>query len=95
MNRRDRCERCNQVIARRIRRVKIMNPKSVNAQYGPEGQDLIDKPAVASLLGVSVRTVDSLMARGKIPYFKLSERCVRFRRSDVLDHLAKTCRIAG
>ena len=75
--------------------MKIMNVKNPNGEYYPKDWDLIDKPAVAGLLGVSVRTVDSLMARGRIPYYKLSERCVRFRRSDVLDHLAKTCRIAA
>jgi len=60
-----------------------------------DNSDLIDKPTVAGILSVSVRTVDSLMARRKIPYFKLSERCVRFRRSDVLEYLARTCRISG
>lgn len=44
---------------------------------------LLTKPQIASRLQVSTRTIDSWMALGYIPFFRIG-RCVRFRWDDVL-----------
>ena len=45
--------------------------------------DFLTKTQVAELIGVSTRTIDNLMRRGQLPYLKLSERLVRFPRTDL------------
>ena len=46
-------------------------------------EPLPDKHVVARRLGVSVRTVDRMVATRKIPFFLLGPRIVRFRWADV------------
>ena len=48
-----------------------------------EKPDFLTKAQVAELIGVSTRTIDNLMRRGQLPYLKLSERLVRFPRTDL------------
>lgn len=48
-----------------------------------EKPDFLTKTQVAELIGVSTRTIDNLMRRGQLPYLKLSERLVRFPRTDL------------
>lgn len=40
--------------------------------------ELVTKKQVAKAIGISVRTVEGMMARKVIPFFKLSPRLVRF-----------------
>jgi excisionase family DNA binding protein len=47
---------------------------------------------VAKRLGNTTRTVDNMMRRGMIPYYKLGYR-VAFRWSEIQSHLAQTCRV--
>ena len=58
-------------------------------------REYVNKREVAAMLGVSRRTIDNLMRAGRIPFFKLSRKLVRFHREDLNDYLRKTCRIAG
>lgn len=55
-------------------------------------EPFIDKHEVAFRLGRTTRTVDSLMRRGFIPYYKVGYR-VQFRWSEIQSHFAQTCRI--
>ena len=52
----------------------------------------INKRQVARRMGRTVRSVNNLMRRGMIPYYKLGH-CVVFRWSEIQSHLAKTCRV--
>ena len=45
------------------------------------------KQQAADFLGMTVRTLESRMKQGLLPYFKIS-RFVRLRRKDVLEHLS-------
>ena len=55
-------------------------------------EPFIDKHEVALRLGRTTRTVDNLMRRGFIPYYKVGYR-VQFRWSEIQSHFAQTCRI--
>ena len=58
------------------------------AQCGSQGREYLNKRQVARLLGLSVRTIESLMSRGILPYLKLSERCIRFYHDDITAAMA-------
>lgn len=51
--------------------------------------ELLDKKEAATFLRVSTRTVDDWMRRRRIPYAKLPSGAVRFRRSQLLEFVAK------
>lgn len=55
-------------------------------------EPFINKREVAKRLGNTTRTVDNMMRRGMIPYYKLGYR-VAFRWSEIQSHLAQTCRV--
>lgn len=57
--------------------------------------DLLSKPEAARLLGISVRTLDGLMARRAVPYLKLGRKLVRFQRGDLLAHIRERYRVAA
>ncbi|MBL9172675.1 MAG: helix-turn-helix domain-containing protein [Verrucomicrobiales bacterium] len=65
-----------------------------NGSNPPEG-DLLDKPATARLLGISVRTLDGLMAARKVPYLKIGRKIVRFHRQDVIAHLRERFQVGA
>lgn len=46
-------------------------------------QALFGKREAAARLGISVRSLESLMAAGKIGFVRVSNRAVRFRAEDV------------
>jgi len=52
-------------------------------------QDILNKPEAAAFLRIKKRTLDDWMRRGLIPYSKLPTGTVRFRRSQLLEFLAK------
>lgn len=65
---------------------------AVPAAVDPAAEPFISKAEVARRLGRTLRTVDKLMKRGRIPYYKFDWR-VAFRWSEVQAHLAETCRV--
>jgi len=54
----------------------------------------IKKAEVARRLQKTVRTVENLMRRGILPYYKIG-RSVDFKWSDIESQLAQTCRVGG
>lgn len=54
----------------------------------PEPEGYIDKRECAKRLGRTVRSVDTYMAAGIIPFYKWG-RTVAFRWSEVVEHLKK------
>jgi excisionase family DNA binding protein len=59
----------------------------LRATYNPSESDpLLDKRQMAEWLKVSTRTVDQLMTRRRLPYFRLG-RTIRFRLANVIAHL--------
>ncbi len=59
---------------------------------GQAVEPFIKKPEVAKRLGRTVRTVDAMMRRGQLPYYKFGYS-VAFRWSEITNHLAQTCRV--
>lgn len=62
------------------------------APVGPPVEGFIGKPELARRLGKSVRTVDTWMELGILPYYKIG-RSVEFKWSEVERHLTATCRM--
>jgi hypothetical protein len=50
---------------------------------------LVTKDVVARVASVSARTIENWMGQRRIPYIRLSRRCVRFHITDVLAALRK------
>ena len=48
---------------------------------------LIRKPEAADLLGISVRTLEKMIARGALPAYRIGPKTVRLRREDIDDYL--------
>ena len=55
-------------------------------------EGFIGKAELARRLGKTVRTVDTWMSRGILPYYK-PDRCVLFRWSDVEQHIMRNYRV--
>ncbi len=53
----------------------------------------INKREVAKRLGYTTRTVEKMMRRGQIPFYKPGGYRVAFRWSEIQSHLAQTCRV--
>jgi len=60
---------------------------------GTEPEPFIKKAEVARRLQKTVRTVDNLMKRGILPYYKIG-RSVTFKWSEIASQLAQTCRVS-
>jgi excisionase family DNA binding protein len=52
-------------------------------------REILDKPAASDLLQISTRTLDEWMRKKAIPYAKLLSGTVRFRRSRLLEFIAR------
>jgi len=65
---------------------------SVAAPADMAVEPYIDKHEVARRMSSTTRTVDSMMRRCLIPYYKLGYR-VAFRWSEIQSHLVETCRV--
>ena len=64
-------------------------------QYPPKALDpLMTKREVAAYLNVSLRTVDNMLRKNRLPHIRLSSRCLRFMLSDVEEELKRRFRIA-
>lgn len=50
-------------------------------------EPLIDKKALSRFLGISVRTLTTLMSRGRIPYIRIGPRLIRFSLAEVKEVL--------
>ena len=64
--------------------VALERMKDINSQT------YMTKSQVADYLGVSPRTVDNLMARRTIPFFRLSGRTVRFPKAVLDAHIERS-----
>jgi excisionase family DNA binding protein len=53
---------------------------------------LMTTSEVSAFLNVSDRTVENMRRRGQLPAIKLSNRCLRFRREDVLKLLGEAAK---
>ena len=58
----------------------------------PAPEPFIDKPEVARRMQKCIRTIDNLMRRGLLPYYKIG-RSVNFKWSEVEACLAASCRV--
>jgi predicted site-specific integrase-resolvase len=53
------------------------------------GEPLIDTDALAQHLSVSPRTIRAWVLQKKIPCYHISAKCLRFRLSEIMNHLEK------
>jgi excisionase family DNA binding protein len=67
-------------------------PPTRAAGIEPGVELYIKKGEVARRLQKTVRTVENLMRRGILPFYKIG-RSVVFKWSDIESHLAQTCRV--
>lgn len=56
-----------------------------------ENEEMIAIKDVAKILGVQPSTIHGWIFRKKVPFpmYKLNERCIRFKKQDILDYLEK------
>ena len=71
----------------------LTNQDGLAVGSAPVVEEYIDKVEVARRLHKQVRTIDNWMARGILPYYKIS-RAVAFKWSEIEEQLARTCRVA-
>jgi hypothetical protein len=55
-----------------------------NSPYSNHEEEVMTKPQAAGFIQVSLRTIDSHMKKGWIPYIKLPSGAIRFRRSQLI-----------
>ena len=53
------------------------------------GEPFIDTDALAQHLGVSPRTIRAWVLQKKIPCYPISDKCLRFKLSEILSYLEK------
>lgn len=56
-----------------------------------ENEEIITTKDVAQILGIKPATLYGWIFRKKVPFpmYKLNERCIRFKKADILDYLEK------
>jgi excisionase family DNA binding protein len=59
----------------------------------PSVANLMTKKELAAYLNVSVRTIDNLVARRRLPYIRISSRCLRFPLPGVEEELKRRYRV--
>jgi excisionase family DNA binding protein len=64
---------------------EFLNPAAYDNGAAEDG--LLTKRELAERLQISLRTCDSWMRNGRVPYFKIGPKTVRFRWNDVLEKL--------
>ena len=62
-----------------------MNPIPNPLNPAAQAPEFLNKAQVAQLLGVSKRTVDSLLAANQLPAVRFSKRLIRFPRQAIID----------
>jgi hypothetical protein len=60
-----------------------------NITSASDGSALLKRPQLARAINVSARTVDNWQKQKRIPFLKLSARCVRYHLPSVLAALRK------
>ncbi len=55
----------------------------------------LTKAQMAAALQVSVRTLNGMMRRGEISYYKIGSKLVRFRLEDALKRMGETVLVGG
>ena len=74
---------------------RVMQTRTKTASE-PIDSTLVNKKIVARAASVSPRTIDNWIRQKRIPFLRISKRCVRFRVRDVLRALdAFTVKEAG
>ena len=68
--------------------------QNVMAGQSAQPEGFIAKPEVAKRMQRTVRTIDNLMKRRLIPFYKIG-RSVSFKWSEIEAHLRDTCRVLG
>lgn len=58
-----------------------------------EAPEYLNKQQLATRLGVSIRTIETLMAERKLPYLRLTRKLVRFPVAEVDACLARNLRV--
>jgi excisionase family DNA binding protein len=53
----------------------------------PEQYKLVDTETLAQILGLNRRTIEGWIRKRKLPFIRVSKRCVRFRLRDVFKAL--------
>ena len=71
---------------------KIIEPENAAPMTRREFEEFIDKVETARRLDCGLRTLDTWMKRGLVPYYKVSKR-VMFRWSEVLIALQAKCHV--
>lgn len=61
--------------------MKISDSKN-NTKTHPNADRLMTREEVAEYLNIGTTFIESLRRKGKLPSFKLSPKCVRYRKSD-------------
>ncbi len=61
----------------------------------PPGAVGLTKEQMAAALQVSVRTLNGMMERGEISYYKIGSKLVRFRLEDALKRMGETVLVQG
>ena len=70
----------------------IIEPQNTTPMTRQEFEEFIDKVETARRLGCGLRTLDSWMKRGLVPFYKVSKR-VMFRWSEVVVALQARCHV--
>ena len=55
----------------------------------PQTREILDKPGASDLLQIHPRTLDDWMRKKIVPYAKLPSGTVRFRRSQLMEFIAR------
>ncbi len=72
----------------------MRSPKS--QVQGPKPEFVcLTKQQMASALQISVRSLNGMMARGEISFFRIGVRLVRFRIEDALERMRETVLVEG
>jgi len=65
------------------------NHENIGGENQADEREILDKAGAAQLLIISRRGLDDWMRKKRIPYCKLPSGAVRFRRSQLLEFVAK------
>lgn len=66
-----------------------MKNREITATESADVDGLCDKKKIAQVARVSTRTIDTWMRNKRIPFLRLSARCIRFDRRAVLRALER------
>ena len=71
----------------------VMTNEANTMDAGTAAEPFIKKAEVARRLGKTVRTIDTYMSKGCVPFYRLNGRSVVFKWSEVVAYLGETCRV--